>query len=1096
MSFPSGLSDLFHRSKHVWSSLRHVGFGHEHLRGFSHGSGLGIGHGIGGGIWEEGIWWDWLRNTRSMMFWLALVLLFVIIATILNPDENSFKSHLTELSFRRHLALIHSRPDHVQGEEDDKDSPAPFRFSNHVAISLRTPQLLYRAMFLYSVVITSPLAPPTFLDAPKAKSNAESKDGTVVWIGILGHWYYLGECAGVWGWYWRRMAERGGGKKGKRKVNGVRAGVLDMKVVMAKEDVSGRSAPSTPATKLLRKSDSIASLTDLSLTLPLHTPPQIRSRRPSIGHSSSATPHSPPVTEADSPLITSLKTDLTSIQSVLVDLRAQLAARDMNPGDISLQNTLDELRHKRKEDDAERQEIKSRTKTLEEQKRQAEGARKEAEKKHRSVEHARTVLENKITSVISDTQGYRDRMTRSAHTVKRIENDGKRHTEVIHQNIHEKKQEVTVLEDELNKLEDKNEGLSKNMKDAVERLKMVQEAEHNRNLNPEEEMMMMAAAYEAAAQEGYHHGIPTTQTQAQAQGIWTNQAAQYMAEAGFPHLDANYTSRPIQIKPVTDKQFPASSITPPSSINLTSTNPIPSFIPSNHSSSIPTFIPSNSVDQPLVHSTSSVNPVDPSHTVTSKGKNNLILANDRSSTPVDREIEEDPGSPSSLSTFSTNLLPQGLFRSLEGETSTSDLSRSSSPTTMKHESMSYPSVLKTYGKPPIPNGILAGYYLPGEKPFGDFQHPLEYIPQSPEEPLNFDRPLQIFNPPEHPNGPPVRSSMEYYQTHGHLLGSGNGNIRNGDSGSDSGEDWFTPELRRQTTPPPPPPITSSDSNPNSIPESPYYGFPSPATYLRIKAREPKEKPSQRSIYPLPPSGSYYDLIRPKSTDISNVRPRWFENTNSNSNPTTSNPATSNTNTNINGNSTDNLSFRPFHSTNSNDSLNLPYESSPFAPSASEKQALSRWGGSIKYPWTGNSNQPSNEKYVYSLSSTGLMSSPDVIRSSSRSTVVSTGQKNIWTRLRGDGDVMNGLFGHGIGNKNVIGNGSGSGSGNGNGNGIEHGNGNGLGNTTGHEVGQGSGTGGGSAVLGGERLEKGEEKKPFSFFSLRKPSQSVQPGNED
>ena len=425
-------------------------------------------------------------------------------------------------------------------------------------------------------------------------------------------------------------------------------------LIHVRTDVQGKLPPTTPSVKLLRKSDSIASLNDTA-TLPLHvTPTKPESRRPSLGVPSllpTAVPSPPPPippSEADSPLIISLKSDLFSAQTVLADLKAQLASHDISASDSQANVTLEDLRVKRKEDDAERAELKSRTRSLEEQKRQAEAARKEAEKKLKSVESVRDGVQGKIAAAIAEMGSLRDKMSASKAVVQDVQGAGEKFIVSARQAAEEKQKEVEAAEEEVQLLEEKNGELGVKVKEAEERLKQVQEsAEKNAQagLNPEEEMMMMAAAYEAAAQEGYHHP-PHNPVHAQ-QSQWATQAAQYMAEAGFPHLDPSYTARPAHgfshHAPAAKTEVSKADMSGFEDFGPT-LKPVPSTPPRE------------------------------------------IPAADET------EVYGDPGSPNGgiSSAFSANLLPQGLFRSLslEGDsTSLDDQSVTLSPGHVKgHDS--------------------------------------------------------------------------------------------------------------------------------------------------------------------------------------------------------------------------------------------------------------------------------------------------------------------------------------------------------------------------------------------------------------------------
>lgn len=370
------------------------------------------------------------------------------------------------------------------------------------------------------------------------------------------------------------------------------------------------------------------------------TPPPSLSRRPST---------SLPVIPADvpeSPVVIALKHELSSSQSALADLKAILATHE-NATDVTLTTALDELRHRRKEDDAERQDLKTRTRSLEEQKRQAEGARKEAEKKLRTAESSRDAVNGKIQAAKADAADLREQMGASEKSVRSVQEEGARYVVETQDAIEGKKKELEEMEVQLVEMEEVNEALGKQVVAAEEKLKATSEAGASQNqankdgsgqgqgqagsapgqgpqvgagsgpggvarASPEEEMMMMAAAYEAAAQEGYLH---------QNQSTWAHQAAQYMAEAGMPYLGQDYTARPHR--------------TPSGNTQQPDVSGFEDFGPAPRDVGLPP-----------------TRPLPPPPEVSPEAE-----AGEEEDT-----VEIDPGSPNG-----TSFLPQGLFRSLEGD---------------------------------------------------------------------------------------------------------------------------------------------------------------------------------------------------------------------------------------------------------------------------------------------------------------------------------------------------------------------------------------------------------------------------------------------
>ena len=285
-------------------------------------------------------------------------------------------------------------------------------------------------------------------------------------------------------------------------------------------------------------------------TLPLHSYPApipIPSlspdcARPSTGNSSVPTISPGDSAESLSPVITTLNADLSSAQATISELKTALFAHEETIKDAHahLQSTLEELRNRRKEDDAERQELKTKTKSLEEQKRQAEAVRRDTEKKLRVAEGIRDGLETKISAAFNEIGDLKGNIADREKNIGILGENGARFVADTREAVESWKSELALVEVQLTELEGSGEGLVRQVKEAENNLQAVlQQGEEARRVGPEAEMMMMAAAYEAAAQEGYLYGHQHSQS-----NHWANQAAAYMAEAGMPYLDQTYTARP------------------------------------------------------------------------------------------------------------------------------------------------------------------------------------------------------------------------------------------------------------------------------------------------------------------------------------------------------------------------------------------------------------------------------------------------------------------------------------------------------------------------------------------------------------------------
>ncbi|TXT12914.1 hypothetical protein VHUM_01315 [Vanrija humicola] len=667
----TGISALRDRSRGAVAAL---------LAGGSAATGVldgGDGDDIGAGLGPHGLsslvhgpaWSpDTLSDVWRLFFYAVAAACLLVLVAITKPTESSFRSYLTELAFRRHLMHIRSsdEPETAAATENSSgnaspsgtgaDTPtiAPFRFANHVAITLRTPSLNYRSYFFFALAFSAAPGPPAFLSDPvlarpsKQSSGAPPPEPVISYLGILGHWFVLGPVPASFQWAWRLLHLSRRDKARKKSSILDKPGVMEMRAVLPKDESPPSAVrPSALVPKLLFKSESTKDLTDL---LPLHSqsgslPPSNlggSSRRGSIV-SLVATPPTPPlvadpVFEISSPVLTALKVELSAAQAVLAELQAQLAAHDESvaTAQAHLQSTVDELRQRRKEDDAERQDLKSKAKTLEDQKRQAEAARRESEKRLKSAESARDTLLSKMTAARTEIEDLKGNMELSGKHVKIVIEEGALHVKETREAVTNKISELGEMEITVSELETTNDILGKQVREAEDKLKTAEAAlEDSRKMAPEEEMMLMAAAYEAAASEGYMHG----QRQNKSDSQWASQAAAYMAEAGMPYLDQSYTARPAQTAASGYGHLAHGNSNNSSFRNLNDARHSAGDI-----AGFEDFGPGNS--------------------------RSLAALGQAKVTPPARDEPEDQGSPLSVlspSEFMDNWLPQGLVRSLEGD---------------------------------------------------------------------------------------------------------------------------------------------------------------------------------------------------------------------------------------------------------------------------------------------------------------------------------------------------------------------------------------------------------------------------------------------
>ncbi len=108
-----------------------------------------------------------------------------------------------------------------------------------------------------------------------------------------------------------------------------------------------------------------------------------------------------PSNTTPSPVIAELNASLSASVSSVSDLRDQLKTltASVEHSQLQLQSAVNDLRKKKKDEDADRAELKTRMKGVEENKRQAESAKRDAEKKLKTAEVTRDGIKARIDSM-------------------------------------------------------------------------------------------------------------------------------------------------------------------------------------------------------------------------------------------------------------------------------------------------------------------------------------------------------------------------------------------------------------------------------------------------------------------------------------------------------------------------------------------------------------------------------------------------------------------------------------------------------------------------------------------------------------------------
>jgi hypothetical protein len=240
----------------------------------------------------------------------------LFLAYLSNPSEISFRSYLTEQSFRHHLSRLDDPADPDQADAENskanyrsssnqsssssfgllESGPSAFHFSNRAAIALRTPRHAFHSFgfFTIAAVIPNQKAHPPSRESSSAVSSSHNTAGTSdqdifplkeTWfVGAFGRWWKGGVVDPAW------SAHPSPHSKGDEE--GWSSGILSIKALDRLEDFNGKhnNELDGPLTHLylflLSFSPDASFLTGLPFPTTTHnprspqrsTPPKLRSR--------------------------------------------------------------------------------------------------------------------------------------------------------------------------------------------------------------------------------------------------------------------------------------------------------------------------------------------------------------------------------------------------------------------------------------------------------------------------------------------------------------------------------------------------------------------------------------------------------------------------------------------------------------------------------------------------------------------------------------------------------------------------------------------------------------------------------------------------
>ncbi|KAI9060321.1 hypothetical protein FKP32DRAFT_1595710 [Trametes sanguinea] len=473
-------------------------------------------------------------DLRSVFFAVVFVIIVLVLAYLTNPSETSFRTYLTEQSFKQHLSRLDDGGTEEGAASDDSglhftlsrrtppstrksgsnfDPTSPFHFVSRASVSLRTPKHVFYSFGILTIAAVYPTGRPHARGTGHTISseNLGSSVSDAWFIGAFGRWWK----GGVIQSWWHDMlatpkdAERGG------------SGILDVKALDILEGYDGLPFP-TPSRmpcdtgKLRGTERSTARSTTAatrsstppplpkSASLPLHAPRNTTTTPPKGNanqiqrHASSpaqgvvpSTPEStrppaPPMLSYSpsstslfdsSPVIAEVLRQISQSKAAVVELSSQLTEfqTSAEKSHANIQSELEEQRKRKREEDAARAELKTRTKTLEDRKRSAESSKREAEKRLRAAESARDSATARIGKLEEEIGALRTRMSSDEEEIVRRQEEGDVKEKETQEELERKRKEIKVAEDVVAALNSRAKELEERIAQEEERLRKAKE---------------------------------------------------------------------------------------------------------------------------------------------------------------------------------------------------------------------------------------------------------------------------------------------------------------------------------------------------------------------------------------------------------------------------------------------------------------------------------------------------------------------------------------------------------------------------------------------------------------------------------------------
>ncbi|KAL1707463.1 hypothetical protein EV121DRAFT_199159 [Schizophyllum commune] len=456
-------------------------------------------------IWANG-------DIRTFVCAVVFVIVFIILAYLTNPSETSFRAYLTEQSFRQHLSRLDDTTDEESLHSIDKtrqvrrtspDNRSLFHFANRASVSLRTPKHVFHSFGIFTIAAILPVS-----KGGKASCIPNDHDGSMItdswYLGAFGRWWRGGPFDA---WYQdvvARSNDEESWSSGILAIKGPERHALPLTNKPVDRLTPARGAPprlrnrDRPSQRSSQPSARSSTPPPLpkSASLPLHASrPSTTSEKTSIILSTQQSyvpvdqyPLRPSIVKSPSastlfdhsPNILQVLQQIADTKASVHDLRTQLSDFESTSsyGHAAYQSEIDALRDKKRQEDATKQELKTRTKALDDSKRAAEGHKRDAEKKLKATQTARDDANRRINHLDQEIASLQQRLSdEQAATPETPEPPAE-----LKQTLERRRREVSVAEDVVAALNTRAKELEEKLAEGRAKLKSMQDRAGARQL--------------------------------------------------------------------------------------------------------------------------------------------------------------------------------------------------------------------------------------------------------------------------------------------------------------------------------------------------------------------------------------------------------------------------------------------------------------------------------------------------------------------------------------------------------------------------------------------------------------------------------------